>query len=83
MLDVQAAAEVEDRDHDPELHQTTAQVKEALEISENMSSKLREEWNLDYLTALRYTQKIKRRRKGVIPQVRDIVLMEQELIPRG
>ncbi|KAK6763516.1 hypothetical protein RB195_024005 [Necator americanus] len=69
-----------------ELIQTTAQAYEALASSENIAAKFWEKWNTKYLTILRDSHRCQLNRKrhvSKIPEIGEIVLVEQELLPRG
>ncbi|KAK6762601.1 hypothetical protein RB195_023357 [Necator americanus] len=71
---------------EPELIQTAAQAYEALTFSENIATKFWEKWNTEYLIILheihRY-QMNQKRHVSKIPQIGEIVLFEQESMPRG
>ncbi|KHJ87661.1 integrase core domain protein [Oesophagostomum dentatum] len=73
--------------YDPELIQTEKQAKEAIQFSEKIVNQFWEKWNLEYLTSLRETQKINLKQPKHLaksnPEVGEIVLLEQDLIPRG
>uniref|UniRef100_A0A7I4YVX7 DUF5641 domain-containing protein n=1 Tax=Haemonchus contortus TaxID=6289 RepID=A0A7I4YVX7_HAECO len=77
----------DDTSYDPDCLQTISQAKEALAFSEQVADKFWDIWNVEYLTALRDTQKslFKARRHSTrtAPEIGEIVLIEQELIPRG
>ncbi|KAK6735924.1 hypothetical protein RB195_018905 [Necator americanus] len=71
---------------EPELIQTAAQAYEALVSSENIATKFWEKWNTEYLTILRDSHRCQlnqKRHVSKIPQVGEIVLVEQELLPRA
>ena len=66
--DAQTSGEALDPNYDPELLQTAAQVKEALEFSERLSTKFWERWTTDYLTALRDTQTNRKNQGEAFPE---------------
>ncbi|KAK6762993.1 hypothetical protein RB195_023629 [Necator americanus] len=71
---------------EPELIQTAAQAYDALASWENIATKFWEKWNTEYLTILRDSHRCqlnKKRHVSKIPQVGEIILVEQELLPRG
>ncbi|KAK6762532.1 hypothetical protein RB195_023307 [Necator americanus] len=71
---------------EPELIQAAAQAYEALASSENFATKFWEKWNTEYLTILRDSHRCQlnqKRHVSKIPQVGEIVLVEQGLLPRG
>ncbi|KAK6764977.1 hypothetical protein RB195_025058 [Necator americanus] len=76
-----------DPDYDPNLIQTEKQALEAFQTSEMIANKFWEKWNVEYLTSLRETQKINlqqpRHLPRSLPEIGEIVLIEEELIPRG
>ncbi|KHJ98965.1 integrase core domain protein [Oesophagostomum dentatum] len=81
-----AEARLCDPDYDPDLIQTAMQAHEAMQFSETTATKFWERWNVEYLTALRESQKryLKQSRHTIAPpQVGEIVIIEQEMIPRG
>uniref|UniRef100_A0A1I7XEJ1 DUF5641 domain-containing protein n=1 Tax=Heterorhabditis bacteriophora TaxID=37862 RepID=A0A1I7XEJ1_HETBA len=76
----------EDDIYDPESIHTIDQAREALAFSEEIADKFWEKWKTEYLTTLRDTQKAnyKQRRHGsTIPEIGDIILIKNELLPRG
>ncbi|EYC34841.1 hypothetical protein Y032_1359g3845, partial [Ancylostoma ceylanicum] len=77
----------DDPSYDPELIQSRKQAYEALEFSSKVANKFWERWSKEYLTALRETQKnaLKQPRhiSRNIPEIGEIVLIEQDLLPRG
>ncbi|KHJ87535.1 hypothetical protein OESDEN_12690, partial [Oesophagostomum dentatum] len=76
----------EDPDFDPELIQSVTQARESLLFSENIANNFWERWNTEYLTALRESQNKNLRQPRhctAFPQIGEIVIVDQELIPRG
>ncbi|CAJ0595287.1 unnamed protein product [Cylicocyclus nassatus] len=79
--------EAQDPSFDPSLIQTTTQAKQALEFVEIISEEFWERWRVEYLTALRDIQ-VKNRRQPRHAKLKEltvgeIVLVEQENLPRG
>ncbi|EYC15188.1 hypothetical protein Y032_0037g3370 [Ancylostoma ceylanicum] len=75
-----------DPEYDPELIQTAAQAKEAMHYSEITSTKFWDRWNSEYLTLLRDSQRRhlnQPRHTTSTPRIGEIVIIEQDLIPRG
>ncbi|XGW22651.1 hypothetical protein V3C99_005119 [Haemonchus contortus] len=72
---------------DPKLIQTATQAKQAIQHAEQVSSRFWDRWYTEYLTALREIQAINRKQprhmKVREPQIDEIVLVEQENLPRG
>ncbi|PIO71003.1 kinase domain protein, partial [Teladorsagia circumcincta] len=79
--------EIQDPSFDPDLIQTVSQVKQALDHTDKITSTFWEKWHMEYLTALREIQVIHRKQprhtKLREPQLNEIVLVEQENLPRG
>ncbi|VDP61824.1 unnamed protein product [Heligmosomoides polygyrus] len=79
--------DLNDPTYDPDLIQSQKQAIEALRYSENIANKFWESWKLSYLTSLRETQKVvlkqPRHLSRTYPEVGEIVIIEQDLIPRG
>uniref|UniRef100_A0A7I5E6D1 Integrase catalytic domain-containing protein n=1 Tax=Haemonchus contortus TaxID=6289 RepID=A0A7I5E6D1_HAECO len=79
--------EHDDPSFDPSLLQSVAQVKQALMHAEQVVEKFWERWHFEYLTQLRELQVINRKQSRHIklrePKIGEIVLVEQENIPRG
>ncbi|XGW12071.1 hypothetical protein V3C99_013055 [Haemonchus contortus] len=79
--------EIDDPTFDPQLIQSVTQAKHALESSEQIAQKFWERWHMEYLTALREVQRSRlkqhRHARPREPTVGEIVLIEQENIPRG
>lgn len=77
----------DDPNYDPEFIQSKEQAKEALLFSENIANKFWECWRCEYLVLLREIQKQHLRQprhsKRSCPELGEIVLIEQDLIPRG
>ncbi|KAK6750546.1 hypothetical protein RB195_002489 [Necator americanus] len=72
--------------YDPELLQTVAQAQEALMFSETIATVFWERWNKEYLTSLRDNQRVLLKQPRHVtntPQIGEIVLIEQEFLPRG
>ncbi|KAK6764624.1 hypothetical protein RB195_024808 [Necator americanus] len=72
--------------YDPELLQTVAQAQEALLFSETIATVFWERWNKEYLTSLRDNQRVLLKQPRHVtntPQIGEIVLIEQEFLPRG
>uniref|UniRef100_A0A7I4Y3E6 Integrase catalytic domain-containing protein n=1 Tax=Haemonchus contortus TaxID=6289 RepID=A0A7I4Y3E6_HAECO len=76
-----------DSEYDPELIQTVSQAKQAIAHSETIAAKFWEKWNTEYLTAIRdsHTKNLKQPRhiSSKYPQLGEIVIVEQEYLPRG
>ncbi|VDL81853.1 unnamed protein product [Nippostrongylus brasiliensis] len=79
--------DLNDPTYDPDLIQSQKQAIEALRYSENIANKFWENWKLLYLTSLRETQKVilkqPRHLNRSCPEVGEVVIIEQDLIPRG
>ncbi|VDO05473.1 unnamed protein product [Haemonchus placei] len=79
--------ELQDPTFDPQLIQTVTQAKQALENSEIIAEKFWERWHFEYLTALREMQVVHRKQArhqtSREPHVNEIVLVEQDSLPRG
>ncbi|KHJ92975.1 integrase core domain protein [Oesophagostomum dentatum] len=77
----------DDPNYDPNFIHTEKQAIEAYEVSETVSNKFWEKWSKEYLYSLRESQKINLRQPRHLsrsnPEVGEIVLIEEELIPRG
>ncbi|WKX93844.1 hypothetical protein Q1695_011255 [Nippostrongylus brasiliensis] len=77
----------EDPTYNPEFIQTREQAMEAIRYSENCANKFWECWKSEYLLLLREMQKqtLKQPRhtKRSCPELGEVVLIEQDLIPRG
>ncbi|EYC40108.1 hypothetical protein Y032_0629g850 [Ancylostoma ceylanicum] len=80
---------VDERDpqFDPSFIRTEKQALEALRFSEKIADKFWETWKIQYLVSLREMEKINykqpRHSSRSIPELGEIVLIEQDLIPRG
>ncbi|CAJ0605054.1 unnamed protein product [Cylicocyclus nassatus] len=76
-----------DNSYDPDLIQTALQARQALEYSETVANKFWERWNTEYLTMLREIQQseLRQSRHTALrdPIVGEIVLIQQDFIPRG
>ncbi|KHJ88515.1 integrase core domain protein [Oesophagostomum dentatum] len=76
-----------DPDYDPNLIQTEKQAIEAFKHSEAIADKFWDSWSREYLTSLRDQQKIHLKQPRHLsrspPEIGEIVIIEQELIPRG
>ncbi|EYB96025.1 hypothetical protein Y032_0154g2997 [Ancylostoma ceylanicum] len=76
-----------DPEFDPSFIQTEKQALEALRFSEKIADKFWETWKIQYLVSLREIEKINykqpRHTSRSIPELGEIVLIEQDLIPRG
>ncbi|XGW29675.1 hypothetical protein V3C99_009042 [Haemonchus contortus] len=79
--------EDQDPSFDPTLIQTVEQAKQALKHVEMITTRFWEKWHTEYLTALRENQianrKQPRHSKLREPQANEIVLVEQDNLPRG
>ncbi|KHJ89020.1 integrase core domain protein, partial [Oesophagostomum dentatum] len=77
----------DDPSYDPTLIQNVFQVKQAIETAEKISEKFWQRWHIEYLTSLREMQtkdrKQHRHAKLRDPRIGEIVLVEQENLPRG
>ncbi|EYC01616.1 hypothetical protein Y032_0105g3654 [Ancylostoma ceylanicum] len=76
-----------DADYDPSFIQTEKQTLEAIRFSEMMADKFWDTWKTQYLVSLREAEKVKykqpRHTTRSVPELGEIVLIEQDLIPRG
>lgn len=79
--------EVQDPSYDPTLIQTVSQAKQALEHVEKFTNRFCQRWQTEYLTALPDIQTLNRKQlrhaKLREPRINEIVLVEQENLPRG
>ncbi|KAK6755681.1 hypothetical protein RB195_014206 [Necator americanus] len=82
-----SSEEFEDPSYDLTLIHTMSQAKQALDHVKIITEKFWVKWHVDYLTALREIQsniqKQPRHVKHIEPQLKEIVLVEQENLPRA
>ncbi|KAK6729049.1 hypothetical protein RB195_006229 [Necator americanus] len=76
-----------DPEYDPTLIQTEKQALEVIRFSETIAEKFWESWKSQYLISLRENEKMNykqpRHLKRTDPGLGEIVLIEQDLVPRG
>ncbi|KHJ93252.1 integrase core domain protein [Oesophagostomum dentatum] len=73
--------------YEPDVIHTVSQAREAMKSSENLASKYWEHWSKEYLLGLRESQKIELKQKRHIrrtcPEIGEIVLIGEDILPRG
>ncbi|KHJ85052.1 integrase core domain protein, partial [Oesophagostomum dentatum] len=84
----QEGTALNDPSFDIQTIQTVKQAKEAYEFSEKLAAKFWDRWSKEYLTYLRNNQRStlaqpRHTSDSCIPAVGEIVLVEQDLLPRG
>ncbi|EYC11168.1 hypothetical protein Y032_0052g2264 [Ancylostoma ceylanicum] len=79
--------DIDDPSYDPEFIQTEQQAMEAVQFAENIATKFWESWRMEYLTSLRDSQRLQLKQPRHLtrkhPEIGEIVIIEQDLTPRG